>query len=104
MTTLRILLIILALGMFGGPLVACSGSETTTSTGEYVDDSVISNKVRANILGSDEVSILDVDVETFKGRVQLSGFVDSAEEKAKAGDIAREVAGVRGVENNLVIK
>jgi osmotically-inducible protein OsmY len=69
-----------------------------------VDDTVISSKVRAEIIGDEQLSIFDIDVETFKGDVQLSGFVDSEAMKERAGTLARNVEGVNTVHNNLVVK
>lgn len=83
---------------------ACTATETRESTGEYVDSSVISNKVRAAIIAEEKLSIFQIDVTTFRGTVQLSGFVDTPEQKALAGRIARNVRGVREIRNNLVVK
>ena len=83
---------------------ACSGTTTTESTGQYIDSAVVSTKVRAAIAKSDKLSIFPIDVTTFKGEVQLSGFVDSAEQKRLAGQLAANVEGVRGVQNDLVVK
>jgi osmotically-inducible protein OsmY len=85
-------------------MAACAGSSTSESTGEYVDDSVISNKVRADIVGDKALSLFQIDVETFKGTVQLSGFVDTAATKARAGEVAAGVRGVKRVQNNLIVK
>lgn len=85
-------------------MAACTGSRTSESTGEYVDDSVISNKVRGQLLGDKDLNITQIDVETYKGVVQLSGFVDSAEIKNRAGRVAASVGGVTQVRNNLVVK
>ena len=96
-----VLLIVL---VAGGAVVGCAGDSQTESTGEYVDDAVISNKVRAEIIGDEQLSIFDIDVETFKGDVQLSGFVDSEAMKTRAGTLARSVEGVNAVHNNIVVK
>jgi osmotically-inducible protein OsmY len=95
-----VLMIVFAAGAVGG----CAGNSQTDSTGEYVDDTVISSKVRAEIIGDEHLSIFDIDVETFKGDVQLSGFVDSEATKTRAGELARGVKGVKAVHNNLVVK
>ena len=87
-----------------GAVVGCAGNSKTDSTGEYVDDTVVSSKVRAEIIGDEQLSIFDIDVETFKGDVQLSGFVDSEAMKERAGTLARNVEGVNAVHNNLVVK
>lgn len=85
-------------------VAGCAGNGKSESTGEYVDDVVISNKVRAVIIDDEELSLFDIDVETFKGNVQLSGFVDSEAHRDRAGKVARQVEGVTQVTNNLVVK
>jgi|SwirhisoilCB3_FD_contig_41_9650254_length_454_multi_1_in_0_out_0_1 osmotically-inducible protein OsmY len=84
--------------------IACSSTPTSESTGQYVDDSVISNKVRAAIIKDSELSIFQIDVTTYKGIVQLSGFVDTPEQKQHAAEVARQINGVQEVKNNLVVK
>lgn len=97
-----------ALGVSGAGLVAlqsgCASTPTRESTGEYVDDASITTKVKAAFFGEKEIKSFDISVETFKGVVQLSGFVDNAEQKHRAGEVARGVAGVRDVKNSLVVK
>ena len=83
---------------------ACASTTTNESPGEVVDATIISTKVRAAIAADDQLSIIPIDVKTFKDVVQLSGFVNSAEERRRAGEIAAQVDGVREVRNNLVIK
>jgi osmotically-inducible protein OsmY len=83
---------------------SCASAPTQESTGEYIDDAVITTKVKSALLKHEEVSGLDVGVETFKGRVQLSGFVETQREKTKAEELARGVAGVKSVSNNLIVK
>jgi osmotically-inducible protein OsmY len=85
-------------------IAGCSGTRTTESTGEYFDDSVITAKVKAEILGDPMLKVFQINVETFKGEVQLSGFVDSAKASARAVEIARRVKGVTSVKNNMVVK
>ena len=86
-------------------IAACtSSSRTTESTGEYVDDATITSKVKAALLGDSGLKSFDIGVETYKDVVQLSGFVNSEQIKARAGQVAAGVSGVRGVENNLVVK
>jgi osmotically-inducible protein OsmY len=85
-------------------LAACASSPKKSSTGEYVDDSVITTKVKAKLAAQDWTSPFKISVETFKGVVQLSGFVNSREQVQWAGDIARSVAGVREVKNDLIVK
>lgn len=82
----------------------CASSATGESTGEYVDNSAITAKVKTALLNDPIVKSFDVNVESYKGVVQLSGFVNTAEEKAQAGRIAASVKGVSGVKNNLIVK
>lgn len=85
-------------------LAACQATPTQESTGQYIDSTVISTKVRAKIADDPMVKITDIDVNAFKDTVQLSGFVNTAQEKARAGQIAASVEGVRRVENNITVK
>lgn len=84
--------------------VGCAGTQTRESSGQYVDDSVLTTKVKAAIFNEPTLKVLQINVETFKGEVQLSGFVDSAQSAAKAGEVARGVQGVISVKNNLIVK
>jgi osmotically-inducible protein OsmY len=85
-------------------VTGCAGSKTHESTGEYFDDSIITTKVKASILGNSKLKVFQIDVETFKGIVQLSGFVDSSEMATKAAEVARKVKGVKMVNNSLIVK
>ncbi len=85
-------------------LVGCAGTKTRESTGQYIDDSAITTKVKAAIFAEESLKTLQITVVTFKGTVQLSGFVDSSAQVSKAGQVARNVAGVRAVKNDLVVK
>jgi osmotically-inducible protein OsmY len=85
-------------------LVGCAGGRTYESTGEYFDDSVISSKVKTSLLGDSKIKMLQINVETFKGVVQLSGFVNSNEAATRAVDLARRVKGVKQVNNSLIVK
>jgi osmotically-inducible protein OsmY len=85
-------------------LVSCAATSTKQSTGQFVDDSAITAKVKAAIFDEDSLKSLQITVVTFKGTVQLSGFVDSPQSVNKAGQIARNVEGVRAVKNDLVVK
>jgi osmotically-inducible protein OsmY len=82
----------------------CAGTRTTDSTGQYVDDSAITAKVKSALLHDDAVKSFAVSVETVKGVVQLSGFVDSSDQRSAAGRDASAVPGVRDVRNNLIVK
>jgi hyperosmotically inducible protein len=85
-------------------LVACASTRTHESTGEYVDDSVITTKVKTLLANDDFLKSFQISVETYKGTVQLSGFVNSQQAANKAGEIARSVQGVKSVRNNLIVK
>jgi osmotically-inducible protein OsmY len=97
---LRFLLALLIIAALAG----CSGSKHYESTGEYIDDSVLTTKVKASILGDSKLKVLQIDVETFKGVVQLSGFVDSQTAADRAVELARKVRGVKQVNNSLIVK
>ena len=84
--------------------VACASTSKQESTGEYVDDSVITTKVKALLAEDDFLKSFQISVETYKGTVQLSGFVGSQKAIDKAGEIARSVNGVKTVRNNLIVK
>ena len=100
----RLVLTLILVGFLAGSMAACTSSRTSESTGEYVDDSVISNKVRGQLLGDKDLNITQIDIETYKGVVQLSGFVDTPEAKNRAGTVAASVSGVKQVRNNIVVK
>ena len=85
-------------------VAGCAGGKTSASTGEYLDDSVITTKVKSSILATAKLETLDISVETFKGVVQLSGFVDSEQDSNLAAEVARKVPGVKTVHNNLIVK
>jgi hyperosmotically inducible protein len=94
----------LVLLMLIATFVACASTRTQESTGEYVDDSVITTKVKTLLAEDDFFKSFQISVETYKGVVQLSGFVNSQQAVDKAGQIARSVNGVTSVKNNLVVK
>jgi hyperosmotically inducible protein len=83
---------------------ACASTSKQSGTGEYVDDSVITTKVKTMLASDDFLKSFEISVETYKGTVQLSGFVDSQKAIDKAGEIARGVKGVKSVKNNLNVK
>jgi hyperosmotically inducible protein len=83
---------------------ACSSTATRQSTGEYIDDTAVTAKVKSAFIKDDTVKAIDVKVETFRGVVQLSGFVDSSIQKDRAEQVARGVSGVRDVTNNIQLK
>jgi osmotically-inducible protein OsmY len=85
-------------------LVACASTRTHESAGEYVDDSVITTKVKTLLANDAFFKSFQISVESFKGIVQLSGFVNSQQAVDQAGQIARSVQGVNSVKNNLIVK
>lgn len=94
--------VMLVAAAFVAVLAGCAGAGT--KTGEYVDDSVITTKVKSAFAADKTVSALRVHVVTVDGNVRLSGFVKSSEEKRRAEEVARSVAGVTGVTNGLTIR
>jgi len=85
-------------------IAGCAGGRTYESTGEYLDDSVLTTKVKSTILGDSKLKVLQINVKTFKGVVQLSGFVDSESAATRAVELARTVKGVKMVNNSLIVK
>lgn len=85
-------------------LAGCAGTASKESTGEYLDNTAITAKIKADLAMADETSAMDIEVDTFKNTVMLSGFVDSEAEKMAAQKIAEEVEGVVTVKNALVVK
>lgn len=100
----RILFAAAALTGATATLAACAAGPKSESTGEYVDSSTITTKVKTALLNEPGLKSMQISVETFKDMVQLSGFVDSSAAKAKAGQLAASVEGVRSVKNDLVVK
>jgi osmotically-inducible protein OsmY len=84
--------------------VNCASTSKQEGAGEYVDDSVITTKVKSQLAADDFLKSFEISVETYKGIVQLSGFVDSQTAVDRAGDIAKGVQGVKSVKNNLNVK
>jgi osmotically-inducible protein OsmY len=84
--------------------VACASTPKQESTGEYVDDSVITTKVKSLLAADDFLKSFQISVETYKGTVQLSGFVNSQQAVDKAIEITRSVKGVKSVKNDLIVK
>jgi osmotically-inducible protein OsmY len=101
-STLAFLTLGLALGT--AAFTGCASSSTSESTGEYIDSTAITAKVKSALVSDDSVRARDVQVETFRGTVQLSGFVDNQAQKERATSVARAVQGVREVRNNLIVK
>jgi osmotically-inducible protein OsmY len=85
-------------------LAACAGSPRTESTGEYVEDSVLTGRVKAAILAEPSLRSMEINVETFKGRVQLSGFVNSQADIDRTVAMVRGMSGVSSVKNDMRLK
>jgi osmotically-inducible protein OsmY len=84
--------------------VGCASTSKQEGTGEYVDDSVITSKVKAAIFNEPSLKSAEINVETFKGAVQLSGFVSSPAAISKAVAVTRSVGGVTSVKNDMLVK
>jgi osmotically-inducible protein OsmY len=95
-TLVGILFMALALG--------CASTAKQEGTGEYVDDTVLTTKVKAAIFNEPSLKSTEINVETFKGVVQLSGFVSSAADESTAVAVARKVEGVKSVKNDMRLK
>ena len=93
-------LLVMMLASFLG----CASTSTKEGTGEYFDDSVITAKVKAEIFKDDSLKSSEINVETFKGVVQLSGFVNSQADIDRAVEVARTVKGVTSVRNDMRVK
>ena len=94
----------LALLVLVAAFVGCASTRTHESTGQYVDDSTITTKVKALLAEDNFLKSFQIGVETYKGVVQLSGFVNSQQAVDKASEITRSVKGVTDVKNNLIVK
>ena len=84
--------------------LGCASTSTRESTGQYVDDTAITTKVKSAILNEPSLKVLKINVETYKSVVQLSGFADTRADMDKATDVARAVPGVRSVKNDMRVK
>ena len=85
-------------------VVGCSSTPTKESTGEYIDDAAITTKVKAAIFNEPTLKSTEINVETFKGDVQLSGFVAQPADAQRAAELARGVKGVTSVKNDIRVK
>jgi osmotically-inducible protein OsmY len=85
-------------------VVGCASTTTQESTGQYIDDSVITTNVKAAILNEPSLKVAEINVETFKGAVQLSGFVRSPDNIVTAVRVTRAVKGVKSVKNDMRLK
>ena len=99
-TIIRCFVLLMLIATF----VACASTRTHESTGEYVDDSVITTKVKSLLAEDDFLKSFQISVETYQGTVQLSGFVDSQKAVDKAVELVRSVKGVKSIKNSLIVK
>ena len=99
-SVIRFLVVLMMITAF----MACASTPKQEGTGDYVDDSVITSKIKTQLAQDDFLKSFQISVESRKGIVLLSGFVDSQKAVDKAGQIARGVEGVKSVRNNLVVK
>lgn len=99
----KILKLTICIGLLSA-FIGCTATANHESTGQYIDNSVITTKVKTAIFSDESLKVTQINVESYKGVVQLSGFVDSSENAIKAETIARNIEGVISVENSLVVK
>ena len=99
----QILQLVVCVGMLTA-FMGCAATQKHESTGQYVDDTVITTKVKTAIFNEETLKMLQINVKSYQGVVQLSGFVDSAKSVSKAGEVARRIEGVKEVKNDLLVK
>jgi len=99
-TIVQSILVLLVLAV----IASCAATRTSESTGQYMDGSVITAKVKTAILEDPTLKVFQIGVETYKDGVQLSGFVNSTEARNHATVVASSVSGVRSVKNDLIVK
>jgi osmotically-inducible protein OsmY len=104
MSHLNLILRLLISLVFVVSVASCAGGKTYESTGEYFDDVAITSKVKTSILGDAKLKFFQIDVTTYKGIVQLSGFVDNPLISTRAAEVARTIKGVKMVNNSLIVK
>ncbi|MGH7950384.1 MAG: BON domain-containing protein [Limisphaerales bacterium] len=85
-------------------VTGCAGSRYDRSTGEYIDDKSITMRAKDALSDNPDYKFGDVNVASYRGTVQLSGFVDTQDQKSRAGDIVKNVQGVKDVVNNITVK
>ncbi len=90
--------------VLGLSVVGCAPTAKKEGTGGYIDDTVITTKVKAKLLAEKNLNSTEIKVETFKGKVQLSGFVNSQATAARAVEVTRHVPGVRVVVDTMQLK
>jgi osmotically-inducible protein OsmY len=104
----KILTMVLSLGLLTtaavGSFTGCAGNSNERSTGQYIDDKTLQHQVRDALSDNAEYKFDNVNVDVYRGTVQLSGFVLNSDQKDKAKDIAKNVQGVRDVDNNITVQ
>lgn len=85
-------------------LAACAGTAHERSTGQYVDDKTVTARVKTALIGDEQVKARNIDVETYKGVVSLSGFVDTRTEAERAVVLAQKVDGVKSVKDDMHVR
>jgi hyperosmotically inducible protein len=107
-TKAKIIIMALCLGLLVvatiGALVGCAGNANDRSTGQYIDDKTLQHQVRDALNDNAEYKFDNVNVDVYRGTVQLSGFVQTSDQKSEAKDITKNVAGVSDVENNITVQ
>jgi|SRR6056297_3005900 len=98
------LISLLTLVIMSLALVSCAGTDTSRSTGTYIDDKTISTKVKTQLATDSMTKALQIEVETYNGVVQLSGFVEKEQFIDRAEEIARSVDGVKKINNDLILR
>ena len=104
MKSIKGLAMLIVFAIMGVSLAACASSAERRSAGKYLDDKTISAKVKTDLAEDPVTKASEIDVTTFNGVVQLSGFVSTRESVKRAEEIARNVKGVKSVENNLILR
>lgn len=96
---------LLVAAVLGSTVMAgCASTSSQQSVGEVVDDGVVTAKIKAKLIDDPVTKAYQINVDTFKGTVQLSGFVDSAEARSRATQLAKETGGVKDVKNSLQVR
>lgn len=92
------------LSLFVVSFFGCATASKQETTGEYIDDATVTARVKTAIYKEPTLKVAQITVETLKGEVQLSGFVNTTDEKSRASEVAREVKGVKSVNNDLQVR
>jgi osmotically-inducible protein OsmY len=104
----KIVVMALSLGLLtaatAGTFTSCAGNQNQRSTGQYIDDKTLQHQVRDALDNNSDYKFGQVNVDVYRGTVQLSGFVDTSDQKSRAEEIAKNVQGTATVENNITVK